>query len=84
MPSASFELDENGPEVFRLKLAALSAALHSQANIIAVERFGPMLRLTFDRDISQALIVHILTLLIEGDVRNPDIQRDSSSLVGCD
>lgn len=64
MPAAEFELDLTMPMSFPLRMATLLAASITGAHVIAVSRDDPMLRIKFDRDISQALICDLLELFL--------------------
>lgn len=84
MPSAIYELDENSPMAWHLKLAVSFAAKASGATLLLVERTQGTIRMTFDRDISQKLIVDMLEVIRKSSVKKVDIQRDPSYLAGGD
>ena len=59
-----FELQEDGPMVFQLKLATLIAARTEGAKLVDLKSQDGMMQMTFDKDIRQSLIVRVLEHLV--------------------
>ena len=64
MPPFMFELQEDSPMVFQLKLAALIAAKVEGAELVDLKSQDGMMQMTFDKDIRQSLIVRVLEHLV--------------------
>ena len=64
---SSFRLDPESPLAFESLWSCLGAALRTGARLLEASWDGPSLVITFDREISQALIVDVLTEGIESE-----------------
>lgn len=61
MPPFDFQLVDDSPYAANLLISTMIVAIKSKAKLIKAHVSGKVLILTFDKDLSQSDIVHVLT-----------------------